>query len=135
MFKLFALQGTSCSGKTSVLCSLIDEIKNSYKNANVQIICKRHKTLDIAVIITLPDGRKIGIETQGDPGSRLMKTLKVFQNENCEIIYCPTRTKGMTVDWVNALKPKYEIEFIKKIKHDNQNDKNVVSNLRHKAGI
>ena len=135
MFKLFALQGTSCSGKTSILCSLIEDIQNSYKNVSIQIICKRHITLDIAVIITLPDGKKIGIETQGDPGSRLKKTLTIFQEANCEIIFCAVRTSGMTVDWVNSLKSEYEIEFIKKLKEDNQNDKNVVLNLMHKAGI
>lgn len=56
----------------------------------------------------------IGIESQGDPGSRLKVSLDIFVKMDCDIILCVTRTKESTVDFVKELEPEYKINWIKK---------------------
>lgn len=57
----------------------------------------------------------VGIESQGDPKSRLEKTLPAFAEAKCDIIFCACRTRGMTVRWVNALSATYSICFVPQI--------------------
>lgn len=67
---------------------------------------------DIRVIITI-DGIKYGIESMGDPNSRLFSSLPYFVEQNCDFIICSTRTSGATVDKVNALrKDGYDIIWV-----------------------
>ncbi len=55
---------------------------------------------DILVTLTV-EGLKIGIESQGDPRSRMFHTLKQLGSANCDIIICTTRTTGSTVNEVD----------------------------------
>ena len=107
---IFALQGVGNCGKTETLRILYDELTKKYPNAGVQFIHRGNS--DIAVILTGVNGNVVGIETQGDPGSRLDETLKAFVNAGCDIIFCACRTRGMTVDWINARSRQYQIHFI-----------------------
>jgi hypothetical protein len=50
------------------------------------------------------DGVKIGVESTGE-------SLDLLVNLGCEIIICPTRTTGKTVNALNAL-PSYEIVWL-----------------------
>ena len=54
----------------------------------------------------------MGIESQGDPSSRLRQSLSAFVAAKCDIIFCACRTSGMTVGWVNSLSPGYSIHFV-----------------------
>jgi acid phosphatase class B len=86
-------------------------------------------------------GFLVGIESQEDPNSRLGDSLNDFENNGCEIIFCASRTRGMTVQWINSHSQKYHINFIQKAVFGNnkqqQNQKNqiVAQNVINKAGL
>ncbi|MBP3393756.1 MAG: hypothetical protein J6M38_04500 [Lentisphaeria bacterium] len=64
---------------------------------------------DISWIVTV-NGKTIGIESCGDPYTNLTGRLnELSQKHNCDIIICATRTKGETVDAVNALSSIYQV--------------------------
>lgn len=101
MTQIFALQGMSNSGKTSTLIQLDQEIQNKYPNA-VRTIHIHRKDICISYeIIVNGSIIKVGIESQGDPNSRLKDSLELFKKIGCAIIFCACRTRGMTVDWIN----------------------------------
>lgn len=54
---------------------------------------------------------KIGFESQGDPGSRMLKEHTVeelIDIYKCDIIVCATRTDGDTVKEVDRIADKYD---------------------------
>lgn len=100
-----AIWGHSSQGKSSSIIEIVNAIPLQYPGA---VIDMRISGKDIQVILMI--GKvKIGIESQGDPGGRLQKSLDLFVQENCDIIICATRTRGETVTSVEALFPAYEI--------------------------
>ena len=110
MPELFALQGPGSCGKSTTINNLYNSVCSKYPSAKVQVL--HGKTADIAIIVTGVNGLVVGIESQGDPDSRLQKTLSTFARAKCDIIFCACRTRGMTVGWVNALSPQYNINFV-----------------------
>lgn len=110
MSDIYALQGRGNSGKSDTIIRVFGELTRKYPSAVVQQLASG--TLDIKVILTNVKGHKIGIESQGDPNSRLQQSLKDFAGASCTIIICASRTSGMTVSWVNSLAPPYLVHFI-----------------------
>ncbi len=110
MNHIVALSGVGNSGKTTTINEVFTLLQSKYPAAITNIIIQR---VDIKVIMTI-NGKKVGIESQGDPNSRLEKSLACFVNANCDVIICATRTSGMTVDWVNNYKSTHKIDFISK---------------------
>lgn len=111
MSGVYALQGPGNCGKSTTIISLYNDVRSKYPAATVRQV--HDGTADIAVIISGVDGMIIGIESQGDPGSRLKNTLDAFVAEKCDVIFCACRTRGMTVGWINALSPQYNIHFVR----------------------
>lgn len=107
---LFALQGPGNCGKSTTLVNLYNALSSKYPAATIQAV--HNATADLAVIMNGVNGLVVGIESQGDPGSRLKNTLSTFVTVKCDIIFCACRTRGMTVGWVNALSPQYNIHFV-----------------------
>jgi len=112
MTNLYALQGAGSSGKSDVIIRLLELLRSKYPKA---IYRELHRGRDIKVVIENIKGKTIGIESQGDPNSRLLSSLEIFKAEKCNIIFCSCRTSGMTVDWVNTLSPPYKITFVQKL--------------------
>ena len=108
MNTIIALRGVANRGKTASIKRVYDLLKGAYSKAMFQEIVVG---VDIQIIITI-DGVKVGIESQGDPNSRLEESLEGFKKAKCDIIFCACRTRGMTVGWVNSLSPKYHIHFV-----------------------
>jgi len=109
---IFAIKGISNTGKTSTIKTVYELLKEKYPTATINTI---HNCSDINIIITI-DEISIGIESQGDPNSRLENSLKIFIEHKCKIIICATRTRGMTCEWVNTYSDEYNIEWLPKIK-------------------
>lgn len=107
MNKVIALSGKSNIGKTSTLKLFIDMLTDKYSPSNIEYHIDRQ---DVRVIYTILSV-KVGIETQGDPRSRLPCSLKLFRDEGCKIIVCASRSSGATVDAVNSLQPSYTASF------------------------
>ncbi|MES2329900.1 MAG: hypothetical protein V4539_09875 [Bacteroidota bacterium] len=102
---VIAIWGHSAQGKSSSIKEIVNAISFHYPRS---VIDTRISGNDIQVIIQL-DKVKIGVESQGDPGGRLQRSLDLFLQENCDIIICATRTRGDTVTSVEGLFPAYEV--------------------------
>lgn len=113
---IFTLRGRSNIGKTTTIKEVYRLLKVKYPNLikNELILPKNPQgNEDIKVIITI-DEINIGIESQGDPGSRLQESLKDFVEENCTIILCAARTWGKTNDLIEVYSNLFKIVWIRK---------------------
>ena len=107
MKNIIALEGIGGSGKTSTLKIVI----NKFREVSSSSLASAQKTgKDQREIFNVND-KKVGIETQGDPNSRLETSLELFTSEGCDLIICATRTYGGTVKIVEKLSPPYEISW------------------------
>jgi molybdopterin-guanine dinucleotide biosynthesis protein len=68
---LLALRGTANSGKTTTIKRVYRLLNSRHKDAEI-IYSKVYRDFMVVLIIK---GRKIGIESQGDPRSRLGRSL------------------------------------------------------------
>lgn len=133
---LFALQGPGNCGKSDTLTRLFQALQAKYPSATIQAL--HSGTKDIAVIMRGVNGLVVGIESQGDPNSRLQQTLPAFAAAKCDIIFCACRTSGMTIRWVNALSATYSIHFVAQTHVANNHVATNVataSSLMQRAGI
>ncbi len=133
---LFALQGPGNCGKSDTLTRLFHALQTKYPLAAVQAL--QIGTKDIAVIMRGVNGLVVGIESQGDPNSRLQQTLPAFAAAQCDIIFCACRTSGMTVGWVNALSVAYSIQFVAQtvvVNNHGTTNAATASSLMRQAGI
>ncbi|WP_056659854.1 hypothetical protein [Pseudorhodoferax sp. Leaf265] len=90
---------------------VIDMLKDAYPQAEID---ERSYKVDRTLVMDI-DGCKVGIETQGDPGSRLPTSLKRFVDADCEIIVCACRSYGATRTLVEDLsKNGYVIQWFDK---------------------
>ena len=105
MKKLIAVRGVAERGKSSSIKMVYQMLKTAYPRAEIREL---FVGVDITVVITV-NGVKVGIESQGDPNSRLKESLNLFVKIGCEVIICATRTRGMTVNWVEEKQPPYDI--------------------------
>ncbi|MDO9559857.1 MAG: hypothetical protein Q7I89_09275 [Syntrophales bacterium] len=109
MSHFIALKGKGSSGKTDTIKLVFQLLQNKYPNARVNVLIPN--TIDIKATMVI-NGHKVGIESQGDPSSRLKQSLSDFVNAGCSIIICATRSSGMTVGWVNDYSSGNQIDFI-----------------------
>ncbi|MFA5266204.1 MAG: hypothetical protein WC378_20465 [Opitutaceae bacterium] len=107
MKKIIALWGSADSGKSSSL-KIVHKALSKLSGRTIEAFSV--SGVDVRDIFII-NGVKVGIETQGDPGSRLEESLDIFKNEGCKLIICATRTKGQTTELVNNLKPLYYISW------------------------
>jgi|ERR1035437_6533829 GTPase SAR1 family protein len=110
--QVLGLYGTANAGKSTTLRKLYELLTKAYPAAHIEII--HPVRVDFTVIIEI-DGVLIGIESQGDPGSRLAESIELFKKRGCVIIVCTTRTRGSTVVIVEALQPEFTITWHHKI--------------------
>jgi hypothetical protein len=125
--------GSANQGKSDTIKRLTQMILLHYPNATTQPQNINY-TGDIKVIITI--GRiHIGIESQGDPGSRIFESLDEFAAQHCDAIICSTRTSGATVGAVNTLHHVHGYDIIWVTNHrsneKNQNTLNTFSAEQH----
>jgi hypothetical protein len=121
---VIALRGVANQGKSSSIKQAFDLLK---QKLSIDSISHEITGADIRAVLTIGNV-KIGIESQGDPGSRLIESLKLFTSLGCQIIICATRTRGATVKAVQDLNPNYTITFINKI-GENDVSKQSAANL------
>jgi hypothetical protein len=110
MGDIFALQGRGDCGKSATIMMVFTMLHAKYPSAQVNDFFPG-VTCDKKVIMTGVKGKKIGIESQGDPNSRLEQSLIDFESAGCDIIFCTARTSGMTVAWILS-HTKYTPHFI-----------------------
>ena len=85
------------------------------KSSSIKLVFEKLKVLHPSVVTIIKDdgditatidvnGTLVGIESQGDPNSRMFKTLPELVVRGCEIIVCACRTSGATKEIVSSLK-------------------------------
>ncbi len=94
--------GTANIGKTSSLKRVIDDLLNNGAKEIPGTRLGNNSNGDERVILRY-NNITIGIETQGDPCSRIFDSLPYFVKQNCDIIICTCRTTGRTCHEVENL--------------------------------
>ena len=102
--------GGATQGKSGTIKKIIKLILNKYPDALTNPL-KISYHGDVKVIIQI-DNIKIGIESQGDPNSRIFKSLKEFASIDCDLIICATRTAGATVNAVRSLRKSHNYDIV-----------------------
>ena len=85
------------------------------KSSSIKLVFEKLKALPSSVVNVIHDdgditatievnGTLVGIESQGDPNSRMFKTLPELVVRGCEIIVCACRTSGATKQRVADLR-------------------------------
>ncbi len=118
---IFANWGHAQQGKSDTIKRIVQEILATYPTATTSPSTINFSG-DIQVVITIGQ-ISIGIESQGDPNSRLFESLKMFSSANCDIIICSTRTSGRTVGAVSALHYSHGYDIVWVTNH-RSNEKN-----------
>jgi hypothetical protein len=103
---VFALSGPANVGKSATIKKVFALLTDAYPSASVETIHRAGK--DISVIIEI-NGIFVGIESQGDPNSRLAESIERFKKAKCIVIICATRTSGGTVAAVERLQPEFTL--------------------------
>ena len=101
----YCLSGIGDTGKSTTIRLIYELLK---KRNKLDILIEKMGKRDIYAIICI-NGIKIGIESQGDPGSRMKESLIEFEKQECIIIVCASRSYGKTYDIINTLEPRYKI--------------------------
>lgn len=102
MKKVFALKGRRNIGKSQTIRTVDELLRVKYPSASVE---HEHRTrAELRVVLSL-NGVKIGVESSTKAG------LDLFASLGCDVIICPTRTTGQTINAVNAL-PGYEVIWL-----------------------
>ncbi|MES2649852.1 MAG: hypothetical protein V4717_23450 [Bacteroidota bacterium] len=98
---IIAIYGRSKEGKSETIKNIASIFEKQIAHATVNYLINSG---DILAIVTLGN-IKIGLESQGDPNSRMINdnTIQQLINMGCEIIVCASRTEGMTVAKVDDL--------------------------------
>ncbi len=109
--KIVFVQGKSKTGKTTTLHMLIKLFLS--KGATIISPPEKRPKKDIWVIMSF-ENLKIGISTSGDFKYIVENAIEYFNKENCDIVFCASRTKGDVIDYVESLKTKYEVYVVGK---------------------
>lgn len=102
---IIAIHGRAGEGKSDTIKRACQLILTKFPNTEPSSDAVDYSG-DVNLIITIC-GVKIGIESQGDPNSRMFHTIESFAKEGCSIILCATRTAGATVKKVDEVADKH----------------------------
>lgn len=111
--EIHALKGLTNTGKSTTIRTVYELLLSEYPDAKVEHRRPRPPReirVDVRAIITI-NGKKIGIESLGDPGNRLHESIKLFTKNKCDLIICATRTRGATYDTVAEQEPPYSVKW------------------------
>jgi hypothetical protein len=107
--KVFALRGKSNVGKSQTIRTVVEMLNAKHPSATIEH--EKATKIDIRVVLTI-NNLKIGIESKGNPNSRLIKeSLDLFVKIGCDLIICATRTSGATVGAVDEL-AGFDVEWL-----------------------
>ncbi len=104
---IIAVYGRAGEGKSETIKKVCQMLIANFPDADPSI-----QAIDYAedILLTIVIfGIKIGIESTGDPKSRMLDTVvRLGREEKCDIIICATRTEGATVNKVDEVADVYD---------------------------
>lgn len=109
MKKMIVIEGAGNRGKSSAIRTIRSVLLEKFPSAQelkgegfpIPATINTNATGDISTIIEV-NGKRIGIESQGDPGSRQKESLALFVREQCDHVICAARSRGYTVEDAKA---------------------------------
>ena len=104
---VIANRGSKEQGKSTSIREVFNILAAKYASGNEKDVYIDPTNVyidygDIMATIQIGDVL-VGLESQGDPGSRIFDSLKKFVDLGCDIIVCACRSYGDTTDAVYAL--------------------------------
>jgi hypothetical protein len=127
---IIAIWGRPKQGKSDTVKRITKLILSNYPNARFTPLNIDYAK-DIKVLIEI-NKIKIGIESQGDPNSRIFDSLNEFSEINCDLIICSTRSAGGTVNAVHKLTKSDNYNVIWSTNHRSENDHDSLNDLSAK---
>jgi hypothetical protein len=109
---IIGIYGRANEGKSETIRNIATVFEASYHPAAV--VNYLIKGVDILATVDFK-GHRIGLEAQGDPGSRIITKRTIEElatTHNCDIIVCATRTDGATVKEVDRVANLYGFDTI-----------------------
>lgn len=110
---IIAIYGPSSQGKSETVRETANLLLAAFPNHTLQAI---NTGTDITYIVEI-NGIKIGIESQGDPNSRMFQSLQTFAAQGSDIIICSCRSRGATAGAVEDLHRNHQYEIIWSTNH------------------
>ncbi|SDT37262.1 hypothetical protein SAMN05216490_3252 [Mucilaginibacter mallensis] len=99
MKTIVAIWNKAGKGKTDTIKEFTKLLLESFPS-ELPINTKTIKSKGDFCMIVEINGKKIGIESKGDPGTGLYERLSNLISHNCDLIICSTRTSGETANSV-----------------------------------
>ena len=100
-------QGRSSCGKSNSIRRVWELLLEKYPKTSNLIMDDG----DVKATVKIGDVL-VGIESQGDPKSRMFESLEEFMKMGCNIIVIPCRTSGRTYQVVADLNEEYGWDFM-----------------------
>ena len=122
--RIIALYGSQEVGKTTSLKLLLGLLR-AMPGVEAEIILDG---IDVRAVVRIGT-RWIGIESQGDPSSRLPDGLRDLVSSGCTVIVCATRNWGATCAVVDEYSHTHEIEWVHKRRADEAEDLDLINSL------
>ena len=133
---VIAIYGVANHGKTTTIRVVAEEIFKRHQCVHEKDSPDTKSIEEVYALFRIKNVA-IGIESTGDPKSRLFESLPKFVREKCDIIITACRTSGPTRDEVDALEKNhgYRIIWIKDPLYEegNQNIRISLSNCHYFA--
>lgn len=130
MRKIVVLKGVPNTGKTSTLRKLALCIKEKYKKPYKVIEGKLNHGDFIVIFET--NNKQIAIVSMGDSKKLAKKLEKVFENNNIDMIYCASRSRGITIKIVKEIAKKHQLDIIFTSTYINKANKDELNKIRAK---
>lgn len=97
---VIAIWGHGGQGKSQTVRGIYKELVNNHGAVVTNLVqSKLPQNGDVKVVLSIGNVI-IGIESQGDPKSRVLVSVPEFARIGCNVIICATRTSGETVKTV-----------------------------------
>lgn len=110
MGTIIAVRHVGGKGKSETIREFSNLLLTTYPSHTVINSNTFNVSLPDISMVVLINGKKIGIESCGDPYTNLTERLdKLAKQHNCDIIICATRTRRETVNAVNVLSSIYQV--------------------------
>ncbi|MBQ7531485.1 MAG: hypothetical protein IJT12_07235 [Paludibacteraceae bacterium] len=108
---IIADRGGHDIGKSTAIKNVFNELRSSYPDTTTLIEPQdinelRYSWVDVKATIKIGN-TLVGIESQGDPGTRMQKSVDDFINQGCEIILVACRNQGGTINKTTDLETNH----------------------------
>jgi Ni2+-binding GTPase involved in maturation of urease and hydrogenase len=113
---IIIIYGRQSEGKTSTIKEACKLLLNEFPQSIINNKLGEEIDYNVDILLTIQINElKIGIESQGDPDSRMLRENSIenlLKDDNCDVVLCATRTKGQTVFKVDEIAEDYELKTI-----------------------